>query len=842
MRKFTVLLVMLLTTALYSQAPAHWPSSRIYESIQKLNFLGTALYIAAHPDDENTRLISYLSNKVHARTAYLSLTRGDGGQNLIGPELRELLGVIRTQELLAARRIDGGEQFFTRANDFGFSKHPDETLTIWDKEEVLANVVSIIRRFRPDVIINRFDHRSPGATHGHHTSSAMLSVEAFDLASDPNAYSSQLSTLKTWQPRRLFFNTSWWFYGSPEDFEKADKSKMVSVDAGVYYDQKGKSNGEIAALSRSQHSSQGFGSSGSRGSDIEYLEFLKGDFPKNVNNLFDGINTTWTRIEGGDSIGKILEEVESNFNFKDPSVHIPQLVKAYQLIRELKDTYWREQKTKEIKAIITACSGLFLEAVASESGAVPGSTFEINLEAINRSKASITMVRTEIIPGAKSQVINETLDFNTRNQKKLQISLPETLTYTTPYWLLEESTLGMYKVGEKHLIGKPETPRAVSVIIYTLINGIEIPFTRDVVYKFTDPKKGEVYQPFEILPPVTVGIPDKVTIFARERTRDISVKIRAGKANAKGTVSLEVPPGWRVNPSQLTFEIDRKGDEKTVLFSVTPSTDESEGWLLPRIKMDETVYSHELVEINYEHIPKQSVLLPSKARVVRLNIQKAGDNIGYIAGAGDKVPESLLQIGYNVRTITPENISTETLRSFDAIVVGIRAYNVVENLKFKQDYLLEYVKNGGNLIVQYNTSGRRRLLLNNLAPYPLEVSRDRVTDENAKVRMLAKDHAVLNFPNKINENDFDGWVQERGLYFPDKWDKAFTPVLSMNDAGESPKNGSLLVAPYGKGYYIYTGLSFFRELPAGVPGAFKLFANMLSLGKEQVEKKEPIKG
>ena len=842
MRKYTVLLVFLLVTTLYSQAPVHQSSSRIYESIQKLNFLGTALYIAAHPDDENTRLISYLSNKVHARTAYLSLTRGDGGQNLIGPELRELLGVIRTQELLAARRIDGGEQFFTRANDFGFSKHPDETLTIWDKEEVLANVVSIIRSFRPDIIINRFDHRSPGTTHGHHTSSAMLSVEAFDLASDPNAFPSQLNTLKPWQPRRLFFNTSWWFYGSRKNFEKADKSKMVSVDAGVYYNQKGKSNGEIAALSRSQHSSQGFGSSGSRGSDIEYLEFLKGDFPKNVNNLFDGINTTWTRVEGGDAIGKILKEVESDFNFEDPSTHIPQLVTAYQLISELKDPYWRKQKTQEIQEIITACSGLYLEAVASESGTVPGSTFEINLEAINRSKAFVTVVRMEIIPGTQSQPVNETLEFNKRSQKQLQVSLPEELAYTAPYWLMEESTLGMYEVVEKHLIGKPETPRAVSVIIHTLINGVAVPFQRDVVYKFTDPKKGEVYQPFEILPPVTVGIPDKVTIFARERARDIPVKVRAGKANTNGTVSLEAPQGWKVTPSQIAFEIDRKGDEQTLLFSVTPSANESEGWLLPRVKMDGTMYNHELVEIHYDHIPKQAVLLPSKARVVRLNIQKAGDNIGYIAGAGDKIPESLLQIGYNVRTIAPENISTEMLRTFDAIVVGIRAYNVVENLKFKQDYLLEYVKNGGNLIVQYNTSGRRRLLMNNLAPYPLEVSRDRVTDENAEVRILAKDHAILNFPNKINENDFDGWVQERGLYFPNKWDKAFTPVLSMNDAGETPKNGSLLVAPYGKGYYIYTGLSFFRELPAGVPGAFKLFANMLSLGKEQVEKKERIKG
>lgn len=842
MRIFILRFVCLLIVGLVqAQKSVSYSSSDIYESIKKLNFLGTALYIAAHPDDENTRLISYLANEVKARTAYLSITRGDGGQNLIGTELRELLGVIRTQELLAARTIDGGEQFFTRANDFGYSKHPDETLQLWNKDEVLGNVVWTIRNFKPDVIINRFDHRTPGSTHGHHTSSAMLSVEAFDLAGNKEMFSDQLDFVETWQPKRLFFNTSWWFYGSPENFEKADKSKMLAVNAGVFYPQKGLSNGEIAALSRSSHSSQGFGSTGSRGTDYEYVEFLKGDFPKDKNNIFDGIDTSWNRVEGGKAIGAILKNVESNFNFKDPATHLPALLDAYLKIKNLKDDYWRIQKTKEIKAIIAACAGLYLEATATSPNTTPGAEFQVNFEAVNRSNAKINLRDIVVLPNQEKIQINKSLD---PNEKLTQTGTAKTRflqPYTAPYWLLETGSLGMYKVNDQNLIGKPETPRAVKAGFNLLIEGIEISFEKNVVYKFTDPEKGDIYQPFEVLPEAAVSIADKVTIFANADEKIIPVKIKALKPDVEGTISIKIPEGWKISPKSASFKIERKSEEATIAFSITPPTTESEGWLAPQLEINGETLNYELTEINYDHIPTQSVLMPSKARVVRMDIQTAGNNIGYIAGAGDAIPESLRQIGYNVTTIDPAYIEAGSLTEFDAVVVGIRAYNVVEALKFKQKHLLAYVKDGGNLIVQYNTSGRRGLDIDNLAPYPLEVSRDRVTDENAEVTFLDPKNSVLNFPNKIEKNDFEGWVQERGLYFPDKWDKAFTPVLSMNDKGEDPKKGSLLVAPYGKGNYIYTGLSFFRELPAGIPGAFKLFANMLSVGKDQMEMKEPIK-
>lgn len=826
----------------YAQAPEKQNSAAIYESLQKLNFLGSALYIAAHPDDENTRLISYLSNHVKARTAYLSVTRGDGGQNLIGPELRELLGVLRTQELLAARRIDGGEQRFTRANDFGYSKHPEETLRLWNKSEVLSDVVWAIRTFKPDIIINRFDHRTPGSTHGHHTSSAMLSVEAFDLANDKKAYPAQLQHTSLWQPKRLFFNTSWWFYGSQEKFDKADKSRMVSFNVGPYFPLKGLSNNEIAALSRSQHRCQGFGSIGTRGDEEEYLELLKGDLPADKNNLFDGINTTWTRVKGGKAIGDILYAVEKNFNFKDPSVHVPQLLKAYRLIEKLEDTHWRMLKSEAIKEIIAACTGLYLEATAEKASANPGATFNLTLEAINRSNIPVQLKEVTVQPSAQTTTIDEGLNNNTGKQYTVKTTLPDSPSYTAPYWLMEEGTPGLYKVTDPRLIGRPETPPAVSVTFTTVIDNVTLPFVREVMYKYREPSKGEVYEPFRVLPPVTASIADKVNIFADPSEKTIPVTLKAGASGINGTVSLKVPAGWRVVPAGIPFSIARQGDEKTVFFTITPPQGESEGYISPEISFEGKTYDKELVEINYDHIPKQSILLPSRAKIVRLDIEKAGENIGYITGAGDEVPESLRQIGYTVIPVEVASISASALEKFDAVVVGIRAYNVVDALKFKQKFLLDYVKDGGTLILQYNTSGRSGLEVENLAPYDLTISRDRVTEEDSEVRLLAKNHSLLNFPNKIDKSDFDGWVQERGLYFPDAWGPEFTPVLSMNDKGESPKNGSLLIAPYGKGYYIYTGLSFFRELPAGVPGAYKLFTNMLSVGKAQVKQKENIKG
>lgn len=830
MRNKVILFVLhfLTITSLLAQQPNKPNASEIFQSIKKLNFLGSVLYVAAHPDDENTRLISYLSNHVKARTAYLSLTRGDGGQNLIGPEIRELLGVIRTQELLAARKIDGAEQLFTRANDFGYSKHPDETLAIWNKDAVLSDVVLAIRKFKPDVIINRFDHRNPGTTHGHHTSSAMLSMEAFTIANNKTKYQEQLNHLNVWQAKRLFFNTSWWFYGSQEKFENANKSNLLSFNIGEYYPSLGLSNTEIAALSRSQHQSQGFGNTGTRGNQLEYLELIEGEIPTDKSNIFEGIDTTWNRIKGGNAIGNILYAVEKDFDFTNPAASIPELLKAYQLIEKLEDNHWKTIKTEAIKNIIYHCAGLYLEAVAETNHATANNTIKLNIELINRASENVQLKSVQInsnslISEEKQLIKNEKIEL----QKSYTIASNQ--EPTTPYWLTQKGTLGMYQVANKDLIGKPETPSNFMVNYHLLINGFPIRFSKPIVYKTNDPVKGEVYKPFEITPEVSVKIAEKVIIFENNSLKEIPVVIKAGTNNLSGYVEIAHPEGWQVYPDKQAITIANKGQEKTLHFTVVPPKNQNEGILTPLVHIANKTYSKEIIEIEYNHIPFQTVLLPSESKVVRLDIQKKGENIAYIEGAGDVVPQSLQQIGYRVTTINPADINSENLKEFDAVVVGIRAYNTVSELKFKQQILFDFVANGGNMIVQYNTN--RRLKTEELAPYSLQLSRDRVTDENAKVTFLEPNHEILNFPNKITEKDFEGWTQERGLYFPDKWSKEFTPILSMHDRGETAKKGSLLVAKHGKGYYIYTGLSFFREFPAGVSGAYRLFANMLSLGK-----------
>ncbi len=829
-----ILLFLGFSVYLTAQAPPRYSSAELHERIEKLQFLGSALYVAAHPDDENQRIIAYLSNEKKARTAYLSLTRGDGGQNLIGPEIRELLGVIRTQELLAARRTDGGNQLFTRANDFGYSKNPDETLRIWNDDDVLADVVWAIRRWRPDVIINRFDHRRAGQTHGHHTSSALLSIEAFDKSADPDVFPEQLQFVEPWQPTRLYYNTSWWRYGSREAFEAVDKSNMAVVDVGVYYPSRGLSNNEIASRARSNHKSQGFGSLLSRGEELEYLEIVKGATFGEKDDLFAGINTTWSRVEGGAPIGELLAKVEAEFDYEAPHASVPKLLEAYRMIAALPDSHWKQVKSADIKEVIAGCLGLYLEAVASAYSATPGEPVTVNLEALNRSPLPVALRSVTIEPMGTTTALNQGLADNQVFESEQPITLPADIPYTNAYWLNEAPELGMYTVPDQQLRGLPVTPRDFKVAFVVDVAGAELTYEREVVYRRRDPVEGEVYRPFEITPPVFTRLSDKVYLFTSDSPQYVAVDVIAGRANVEGELGLDLPAGWKARPRTIPMELDRKGRAQTVTFTLYPPSGQSVVDVRPVFKMVDKTYDRELHVLQYDHIVTQTVLLPARARAVRVEFEKAGNRIGYIMGAGDDVPASLEQVGYDVTLLNETDVTPENLASFDAVVLGIRAYNTVGWLAYRQPALLEYVKKGGTMLVQYTKAPRfdSQLVLpaDEIAPYQLKISSDRVTVEEAEMRFLAPEHPVLNRPNKITPADFDGWVQERGLYFAGEWDEThFTPIFSANDPGEEPKEGSLLVAQYGEGYYIYTGLSFFRELPAGVPGAFRLFANLVSM-------------
>ena len=797
-------------------------SSEIYKSIQKLNFLGSVLYVAAHPDDENTRMISYFSNHLLARTAYLSLTRGDGGQNLIGSELREALGLIRTQELLSARRIDGGEQYFTMASDFGYSKHPDETFSIWDKEEVLSQTIERIRQFKPDIIINRFDHRTPGKTHGHHTSSAIISTEAFELSGSKNT----LSISEIWQPKRLFFNTSWWFYGSREKFNKSDRSNLIEFDSGVYDPLTGKSNSEIAAMSRSQHKSQGFGSAAQQGRQVEYLELIKGK-PLNSNNPFEGINTSWTRLAGGAEIEKLIIDVINEFNFSKPYLSVSKLVLAHDKIKKLKNKHWSEIKSKEIEDVILRCLGVDLQANASVPYAIFGEEINIITKAVNPSPIKVIIKKLEKIKPTES--IEKSLVQNLVFEKKLKHIIKGEIS--SPYWLSEESSTGMYSTSKKNLIGLAETPAAIVIDFTLLIEGVEIKATLPLSYRKTDPVRGEVVVPFQILPATTTQIEEPVYLFSGKEKKSINIKVKNNGASFEGNIHLKGNKHWKISPENHSIVIDGKGAEKNLSFEITPPDFPDQFELKPLIETSKNSFNASMQEIEYDHFPKQYMVVPAISKAITLDLKTDVNKIGYINGAGDKIPESLRAVGIEVEMLDADQISLEKLNNYASVVMGIRAFNVNESLSFKNKILWEYVAQGGTLLIQYNTS--RGLKTNEIAPLNLRLSRDRVTDENAAVTILDGKHLLLNHPNKISSKDFEGWVQERGLYFPNQWHDDFKPLLRMNDPGENPKDGALLSADYGKGKIVYTGLSFFRLLPAGVPGAYRLFFNLIAPKNER---------
>ena len=789
-------------------------SSEIYHQVQKLNTLVSVLYIAAHPDDENTRLITHFTQYENARTAYLSLTRGDGGQNLIGPELREGLGFIRTHELLQAREIDGGEQFFSSANDFGYSKNPDETLQIWDKDRVLDEMVHIIQTFRPDIIVNRFDHRTPGRTHGHHTASAQLSLEAFEKAArEKGAFGTQV-----WQTKRLYFNTSWWFYGSREKFEAAPKDKLLALEVGQYNTTTGRFHGKIAAASRSQHKSQGFGSRSQYQTQTEYLEVIKGEPSPHP---FTGIDTSWGRIEGGQAIGLAIEQLLENFDFKAVEKNLGALFKIRAQIAALSDSYWKDLKLAEADQIIQNCLGLQLFLHSETPTAVKNEDLTVEFKAYSPTQIPVQIERIQI-DTENHPIANKipTSGF----QKSFTLRVPEQIN--SPYWLLQKGQLGMYKPAPNEWIGFPETPAAIKAQVSLTVDNHPLQLEVPLTYSYTDPVRGEVTEIFQILPQVTAACSQDVYLFTDQTPQPVTVNIQAHVDDFKGQLELCYPNDWEVEPATYDLSTIKKGEQRSFEFKVRAPKNSSVNYVSPLIRSGEQVFDKGLQIIDYDHIPKRYLLQPSEAKVVRLDATIPTHTIGYLAGAGDRVAEHLKSIGIEVISIDPQNFSLQDLNQVKTVVIGIRAFNVHPELSYKNKLLWQFVQQGGKLVIQYNTT--RGLKTKEISPMDLRLSRKRITDENAPVRLLDPTAPSLQDPNPITVSDFEGWVQERGLYFPDQWDDSFKPLLEFNDPNEAPLQGSLLEASYGKGKIIYTGLSFFRQLPAGVPGAYRLFLNLLS--------------
>ncbi len=826
-RKGLLLLALLKVTAeshVVAQTPKTYTSSEIVQQIKKLNVLGSVLYIAAHPDDENTRLLAYLANEKLYRTGYLSLTRGDGGQNLIGDEQGTDLGLIRTQELLAARRIDGAEQFFSRAYDFGFCKTPEEALRTWDHNKILSDVVWVIRNFRPDVIITRFpeDER---AGHGHHSASAILAREAFAAAADPNIFPEQLKNgITVWQAKRLLWNT--FNFGSTN----TTSDDQFKLEVGMYNPLLGKSYGEIAALGRSQHKSQGFGVPAQRGNSTEYFTTVKGTTP--VNDLMEGIDVTWGRIKGNakNQEQALVDSILKNYTLEHPENSVAQLVRLYKMVHLQTDIYWKTQKETGIKKLIENCSGLFLEAVAATQYAVQGDSLQVTATINNRmgiaiQGASINMY--DLFHGFGPLVKNTNSTF------RLGVYIRPDQKVSQPYWLQSKMEKGSFNVTDQQDIGKAEN-EPLSILFNITISGVDFTIKKPISYKYTDPVKGELYQPVQIVYPLFVTTSPNMLIFKND---DKSVNKAVHFAVHSNTV---------VN-SQVQFNVTQgdknivvydsainmaRGDNRNTDVNINSDAIAKDARELYGAKLISKAFSqpqmYSMRKISYDHIPDVNYNFIDQVPVLKIDLKISGSLVGYIPGAGDKVPQALEQMGYKVILLKQADLTIGNLRQFDAVVTGVRAYNINEWLSSSYDALMQYVKEGGVLLVQYNTSSNIGPVKAKISPYPFSISRNRITDEEARVNFLLPDHPALNYPNKITTKDFEGWVQERSIYNAEVIDAGYQRILSMRDPNENDQDGSLIIANYGKGRFVYTGLVFFRELPAGVPGAYRLFANLLA--------------
>lgn len=802
------------------------PSSEILHDLKGLKNATNILYVAAHPDDENTRLIAYLTRHEHFDVSYLSLTRGDGGQNLIGTEIGEQLGLIRTHELLAARGIDKGHQYFSRAVDFGYSKTPEETFKFWDREKVLSDVVWVIRNVQPDVIITRFSPRieEGRSTHGHHTASAMLAREAFTAAADPNRFPEQLEYVDVWKTNKLYWNTSYWFYGSVEEMEgKVAQSpeKYVKVDVNAYLPKLGRSGSDISSASRSQHKSQGFGSSPTLDEQWEYMELLEGEMPEG--QMDPGIPDDWKAASLGSKLDKLIDKVIGSFDLEHPENSIPDLFEIRDAIAQMENKNLQKRKLAEIHKIIARCAGIKVNAYASEQRVFAGQKVKSTLHISSHAdQVSVLSVATRM-DGKKyldeMQLVKPSLSL------EVEWVVPD--VKSQPYWLSKEKKEGLYTVDNQQLIGKAYNDYPFFLGVEIQIGAHKFMMDLPLEYGSTDPVKGQVVEPHIVTPDVMLNLDREVYVFAQKGQQEIGVEVISGKPGMAGYVELVLPQGWGCSPAFIKTNFEKAGVIKRFNFKVTPPESQSEGQVRAIFKTEDNVYSLGIHQLNYDHIPKVALFPGSESKIVRLDLKKEGDLVGYVTGAGDKVPESIAEMGYTVEILSVNDLLQNDLSGYQAIVIGIRALNTLDDIGSTNEPLSAYVKAGGNLIMQYNTS--HRLKSQPLGPYEIKLSRDRVTEEDAEVKILKPMHKVLSGPNKIVEADFDGWVQERGLYFPNEWSEEMEAILGMHDSGESEKQGSLLVGSYGDGYIVYTGISFFRELPAGVPGAYRLLANILSL-------------
>jgi LmbE family N-acetylglucosaminyl deacetylase len=816
-------------------------AQHILHDLHKLQNGARVLYLAAHPDDENTRVISWLENQRHVRTAYLSLTRGDGGQNLIGPELGARLGVLRTQELMQARRIDGGEQFFSRAVDFGYSKTAEETLRFWDKQKVLADVVRVIRRFRPDVIITRFPDSSYGG-HGHHVASAQLAREAFALAAQKSAFPGQLKTLDTWQAKRLVWNQSTWWNPKLDSLAQV-RDDIFGQEVGAYNGLLGLSCNQIASYSRTQHKSQGFGVSVDRGAVTEYFQHMAGQ--RAETHLLEGVDTTWARY-GWQRASSLLDSIIETFDPQAPWKSVRPLVALQARLRQKSAIPERRYFMDRVQDLIARSMGLHLEVRAPRAFLLADSSVPLTVEILNRSPLPLYYFPEHTpIPRRETMLTNEPRYLRPLRgpigeaeelaygpparlpqNRPVEIELKQKpLSKTSqPYWLRKPYET-VFQVEDPGQIGKPENPAVMEMQVLLGLDDQVLALPVTAHYEYSDRVDGEQQEPLLVVPPVTAQPSTRNLIFVDDTPQEVALTLRS--FGPRELVLRASAQKWdtRLSADSVTFGRQAYQSSRRVKLTVAPQPGARTTTL--RLLRGPGKALQDLDVIQYPHVEKRMVLEAAAIKLQRIKLTKRGQRIGYIPGAGDEVAEAIRHMGYTVDRLDEQALREADLSGYQAIVAGIRAYNVNDWLPALKPRLMAYVRQGGNYLVQYNTASRD-LLSENIGPYPFTITRERVTEETAPAQFLQPEHPLLKEPNALGPADFEGWVQERGLYFAGEWHERYDTPLGWNDAGEPLRKGGLLVAKHGQGAFMYTGISFFRELPAGVPGAYRLLANMLS--------------
>jgi LmbE family N-acetylglucosaminyl deacetylase len=863
--------------ALPAPAPAQQAGASEYEGAAGLGLalrrLGTAkrvLMIGAHPDDEYTPLLAHLALGEGADVAYLSLTRGEGGQNGIGTELGEALGILRTEELLAARRADGAEQFFSRAYDFGFSKNADEAFRHWPREELLRDVVAVIRRYRPDVVVTVFSG-TPADGHGQHQVSALVGREAFEAAGDPGRFPEQLAAgLRPHRAAKLY--QSLW---------RGAESSTLRLQVGAFDPLLGRSPYQLAMASRSRHRSQDMGRPEPAGPQWAYLRRFPAAGPASdaatpEASLFAGVDSTLSAAAIADAgrrgrlaaafaeYQSLAQRLRREANPLEPGRLVPELARALALLdradaalagdaspaaEELRFRVAAERE--DARAALARAAGTVFEATADDARIVPGETLTVTATLWNGGERPVRVAALE--PALPPGWTAEPLDSLARAvapgavaARRFRVRVPADAATSGAYFLRRPRAGDLYAwTGDREVDGLPFEPAPVRVRARVAVESAELPLTAEATFREVDPRQGELRRPVLVVPAVSVLLEPAASVLAVPEAGGgaspaplrYRVRLRAeAPGGIAGTLRLALPRGWSAEPQAAPVRFAAPGEQREVDFMVRAPAGVAPGDYPVRAAFeaeDGRRFERGVQLVDYPHVRARPLLHEAASRVRAADVRvPSGLKVAYVTGAGEEGPGVLAQLGIVPDLLDAEALATRDLSRYDVVVAGSRAYEVRADLAAHNARLLEYVRRGGTLIVQYN---KYELVEGGFTPYPLTMARphDRVTDEAAPVRVLDPAHPVFTWPNRITERDFEGWIQERGLYFARTWDPHYTPLLETGDPGEAPLRGALLVAPYGEGTYVYTGLAFFRQLPEGVPGAWRLFANLLALGADR---------